>query len=68
MKKKFINGLLLVALFVGFTGSMVSCKDYDDEKVEDLRAKLNDAETSLRTALEAQKKALESEIASFDAA
>ena len=68
MKKKFINGLLLVALFVGFTGSMVSCKDYDDEKVEDLRAKLNDAETSLRTALEAQKKALESEIASLDAA
>ena len=68
MKKKFINGLLLVALFVGFTGSMVSCKDYDDEKVEDLRAKLNDAETSLRTALEAQKKALESEIASLEAA
>ena len=68
MKKKFINGLLLVALFVGFTGSMVSCKDYDDEKVEDLRAKLNDAETSLRTALEAQKQALESQIAALETA
>ena len=62
MKKKFINGLLLVALFVGFTGSLVSCKDYDDEKIEDLVGKLSDTETSLRTALEAQKQALENEI------
>ena len=68
MKKKFINGLLLVALFVGFTGSMVSCKDYDDEKVEDLKGKLIDTETSLRTALEAQKQALENEIATLEAA
>ena len=62
MKKKFINGLLLVALFVGFTGSMVSCKDYDDEKVVSLEGKLADTETSLRTALEAQKQALEGQI------
>lgn len=32
MKKKFINGLLMVAMFVGATSSLVSCKDYDDEK------------------------------------
>ena len=62
MKKKFINGLLLVALFVGFTGSMVSCKDYDDEKVVSLEGKLADTETSLRDALEAQKQALEGQI------
>ena len=42
MKKKFINGLLLVALFVGFTSSMVSCKDYDDEKITNLEGKLAD--------------------------
>lgn len=48
MKKKFINGLLLAALFLGFTGSMVSCKDYDDEKVANLEGRLNDELTSLK--------------------
>jgi TolA-binding protein len=62
MKKKFINGLLLVALFVGFTGSMVSCKDYDDEKLtEEINAR-KDLEKSLRQALADQKTALEQEI------
>lgn len=31
MKKKIINGLLLVALVVATTSSFVSCKDYDGE-------------------------------------
>ncbi|MBR6827577.1 MAG: hypothetical protein IKM76_05390, partial [Prevotella sp.] len=48
MKKKFINGLLLAALFLGFTGSMVSCKDYDDEKVANLEGRLNDELTFLK--------------------
>ncbi|MCR4603397.1 MAG: hypothetical protein K5683_07700 [Prevotella sp.] len=61
MKKKFINGLLLAALFVGFTGSMVSCKDYDDEKVVNLEGKLND----LKAALEAQKQLLEGQISAL---
>ncbi|MBO4810518.1 MAG: hypothetical protein J5552_03010 [Prevotella sp.] len=42
MKRKFINGLLMVALFVGFTGSMVSCKDYDEEKIGALEGQMND--------------------------
>lgn len=63
MKKKFINGLLMAALFVGFTGSVVSCKDYDDEKVGNLEGLLLDKEASLRSALEAQKTALEAQIA-----
>ncbi|MGX8696664.1 MAG: hypothetical protein ACSW8D_09785, partial [Prevotella sp.] len=62
MKKKFINGLLLVALFVGFTGSMVSCKDYDDEKLTEEINKRKDLEKSLRQALADQKTALEQEI------
>ena len=62
MKKKFINGLLLVALFVGFTSSMVSCKDYDDEKVGDAYGRIADTEASLRAALEAQKKLLQDQI------
>ena len=62
MKKKFINGLLLVALFVGFTSSMVSCKDYDDEKVGDAYGVIADIEASLKAALEAQKKMLQDQI------
>ena len=62
MKKKFINGLLLVALFVGFTGSMVSCKDYDDDKIGVVIGGLSNLETDLKAALEAQKKALQDQI------
>jgi len=54
MKKKFINGLLLAALFLGFTGSVVSCKDYDDEKYKDLQGELADTQTTLRAALDKQ--------------
>ena len=63
MKKKFINGLLLVALFVGFTGSMVSCKDYDDEKLTELDGRVAQLEKSLRQALADQKAELLAEIA-----
>ena len=42
MKKKFINGLLLVAMIVGTTSSLVSCKDYDDEKNIDLQEQMFD--------------------------
>ena len=62
MKKKFINGLLLVALFVGFTSSMVSCKDYDDEKITNLEGKLADEVNALKAQLDAQKTALEKQI------
>lgn len=62
MKKKFINGLLMVALFVGFTGSMVSCKDYDDEKITDLEGVLADNVAALKKALADQKTDLETQI------
>ena len=62
MKKKFINGLLMVALFVGFTSSMVSCKDYDDEKITNLEGKLADEVNALKAQLDAQKAALEKQI------
>ena len=40
MKKKFINGLLLVTMIVGATSSLVSCKDYDDEKNASLQEQM----------------------------
>lgn len=56
MKKKFINGLLIGALAVGFTSSMVSCKDYaDQESVVDLQsnlAALYDAQKTLQNELD----------------
>ena len=68
MKKKFINGLLLVALFVGFTGSMVSCKDYDDDKIGNLEGILADKDAQLRALLDAQKDALQKQIDALNAA
>lgn len=62
MKKKFINGLLIVALFVGFTSSMVSCKDYDDEKITDLEGVLADNVAALKKALSDQKTYIDTEI------
>ena len=62
MKKKFINGLLMVALFVGFTSSMVSCKDYDDEKITNLEGVLADNVAALKKALADQKTDLETQI------
>ena len=58
MKRKFINGLLLLALFVGFTGSVVSCKDYDDEKLGNLDGRVADLENDLRAKLAALETAL----------
>ena len=66
MKKKFINGLLLGALFLGFTSSMVSCKDYaDQDSVTDLQANLANLQTQLDNAkvdLQTQLNNLQAEI------
>lgn len=63
MKKKFINGLLLIALFVGFTSSMVSCKDYDDEKIGNLEGIIASNDAKLRDLIDEQVKALNKTIA-----
>ena len=48
MKKKFINGLLMVAMFVGATSSLVSCKDYDDERNVNLQEQFAKEDTKLK--------------------
>ena len=53
MKRKFINGFLMLALMVTAVGSFVSCKDYDDDMYVDLRGRIT-KESTLREALEAQ--------------
>ena len=66
MKKKFINGLLMAALFVGFTSSMVSCKDYDDEKITNLEGELADNVAALKAELAKQKTELETKITAVE--
>jgi peptidoglycan hydrolase CwlO-like protein len=58
MKRKFINGFLMLALMVSAVGSFVSCKDYDDDMYVDLRGRIT-KESTLREALQAQVDALE---------
>lgn len=55
MNKKFLNALLVGALFFGSAGTFVSCKDYDDE-IDGLEQKV----TNLNTDLASQKESLTS--------
>ena len=61
MKKKIINGILMVALLVATTTSFVSCKDYDEDVKTDLTAQLQKlngdylaADAALNRAIQAQ--------------
>ena len=71
MKKKFINGMLIGTLFLGFTSSMVSCKDYaDQDSVTDLQANLANLQTQLDNAkanLQSQLDNLQAEITTCQA-
>ena len=64
MKKKIINGFLLVAMFVAATSTFVSCKDYDDENY----ASLQDKNASLYEAMNKQYAALQAQLAALEAA
>lgn len=59
-KKKIFGYLFMGLLAVGATGTVTSCKDYDD----DINKNANDIK-SLQQALESQKTALEGEISSL---
>ena len=49
MKKKFINGLLMVAAFVTATGSMVSCTDKEEDRLQEFQqALLNDGNITIK--------------------
>lgn len=58
MKKKIINGFLMVALLVASVGSFVSCKDYEEDNYSDLLGK----HASLTELVENQRKALQDQI------
>lgn len=66
MRTRIINYLLLMALFVSSMGTIVSCKDYDEDIYTDLRGRL-DGEATLREALEAQLKTLQDAVKNMQA-
>ena len=49
MKKKIINGLLLVAAIVVATSTFVSCKDYDGDNYAELREQIAAQDASLQS-------------------
>ena len=53
MKKKIVNGFLMLALLVSTMGTFVSCKDYDEDGFIDVRNRISN-EASLRETLQKQ--------------
>ena len=47
MKRKIVNGFLLMALLVSSMGTFVSCKDYDEDIYVDLRGRVTDLASQL---------------------
>ena len=62
MKKKIINGILMVALLAATTTSFVSCKDNDEDVKTDLIAQLNKTATDLENDYKAADTALENSL------
>ena len=61
MKKKLLNGLLMVALIVAATSSFVSCKDYDEDRFNSLQYRISD-DATLIEGIEAQIAALDQHV------
>lgn len=53
MKKKFLNGILLMACVLSSVSFVVSCKDYDEDVYTDLKSRIS-KESTLREALQRQ--------------
>ena len=51
MKKKIINGILMVALLAATSTSFVSCKDNDEDVRTDLTAQIADLDNRLQLML-----------------
>ena len=70
MKKKIINGILMVALLAATSTSFVSCKDNDEDVKTDLTAQLQKLDGDLNNVIQAQlaNKANQSDLDAFKAA
>ena len=70
MKKKIINGILMVALVAATSTSFVSCKDNDEDVKTELTAQFQAADNALNNVIQAQlaNKANQSDLDAFKAA
>lgn len=65
MKRKIVNGLLLMAFTVSSVSSFVACKDYDEDVYVDVKTRI-DKEATLREALQTQVDNLEALVKSME--
>lgn len=61
MKKKFINGFLMVALLFAATSSFVSCKDNIDDEIAPIYAQLGKKCTDLQQKIDSLKQVIDSQ-------
>ena len=59
MKKKFINGILMVAMLFAATSSFVSCKDNVDDDISDVYAQLSKRSADLQAKIDSLKKEMD---------
>ena len=59
MKKKFINGILMAAMFFAATSSFVSCKDNVDDDFSDVYAQLSKRSGDLQAKIDSLKKEMD---------
>ena len=59
MKKKFINGFLMVAMIFATTSSFVSCKDNIDDEISPIYANLGKKSADLQEKIDSLKKQID---------
>lgn len=67
MKKKFINGFLLVAAFVASATSFVACDDTTEDKFANLHEQMMEQNLSMKDLLDKQINVLKDELAALEA-
>ena len=67
MKKKFINGFLLVAAFVALATSFVACDDTTEDKIANLHEQMMEQNLSMKDLLDKQINVLKDELAALEA-
>lgn len=68
MKKKIVNLMLLAATMVAASGAFVSCKDYCEDDINELKGQLADQNASLTNLISNQKTELQNQITALQTA
>lgn len=66
MKKKIVNLMLLAATMMVASGAFVSCKDYCEDDINEIKGKLADQDAKLTNLINTQKTELQSQIKTLE--